>query len=241
MMKKKLLYSVLILLLVSFVLAAYNAFNGNPVSKQLSKKALEHYLADRYPEKNLRIDEGIYNFKFAEYTFEVTDIGDRERSDPYLFSLKGFVKPEVSADRIYEENLNGPLMERLGSEAGKEIKTFLSKSINSVAGVDVYLEVLKGKIEDDVKWEKNINLEGPMQIHILLDAANADRESVYNTSKKIQRLLNKEGYDYEYVSINANIFHGEDVKDEDIGYVKYSTSFEKHTDIKLRDAEEENQ
>ncbi|WHF45596.1 hypothetical protein QKW34_04115 [Bacillus licheniformis] len=51
MMKKKVLYSVLIVLLVSFVLAAYNAFNGNPVSKKLSQTALEHYLTDRYPEK----------------------------------------------------------------------------------------------------------------------------------------------------------------------------------------------
>ncbi|MEC1262743.1 hypothetical protein P9D34_20425 [Bacillus swezeyi] len=240
-MKKKLLSSVLILLLVSFVLAAYNAFNGNPVSKQLSKTALEHYLTDRYPEKNLRIDEGSYNFKFAEYTFEVTDISDQKRSEPYVFSLRGFIKPEVYADGIYDENLNEPLMERLGSEASKEIKTLISKSINNVEDVDVYLEVLKEKIKDDAKWEKSIHLNGPMQIHILLDAANADRESVYNTSKKIHRLLNKEGYDYEYVSINANIFDGEDVKDEDIGYVKYSTSFEKNTDIKLRDVEEENQ
>lgn len=53
--------------------------------------------------------------------------------------------------------------------------------------------------------------------------------------------MNKEGYDYESVTINANIFEGEDIKDEEIGYVKYSTSFEKNADIKLKDVEELNE
>lgn len=240
MMKKKILYSVLIVLLVSFVLAAYNAFNGNPVSKKLSQTALEHYLTDRYPEKDLRIDNGLYNFKFAEYVFEVTDTGDQKRKDPYLFSLRGFIQPEVHTDEIYEENLNEPLMERLGEEAGKEIKTFLSKSINDLKDVHVYVEVLKGKLKNDAKWEKSLRLDKPMEVHILLDAANANRKDVYKTAQKIQRLLNEEGYDYEGVTINANIFDGEDIKDEEIGYLKYSTSFEKNTEIKLKDVEELN-
>ncbi|MCY8143818.1 hypothetical protein [Bacillus haynesii] len=240
MMKKKILYSVLIVLLVSFVLAAYNTFNGNPVSKRLSQTKLEHYLNDRYPEKDLRIDSAIYNFKFAEYVFEVTDTGDQKRKDPYLFSLRGFIQPEVHTDGIYEENLNEPLMERLGEEAGKEIKTFLSKSINDLKDVHVYVEVLKGKLKNDAKWEKSLRLDKPMEIHILLDAANADRKDVYKTAQKIQRLLNEEGYDYEGVTINANIFDGEDIKDEEIGYLKYSTSFEKNTEIKLKDVEELN-
>ena len=240
MMKKKILYSVLIVLLVSFVLAAYNAFNGNPVSKKLSQTALEHYLNDRYPEKDLRIDNGLYNFKFAEYVFEVTDTGDQKRKDPYLFSLRGFIQPEVHTDGIYEENLNEPLMERLGEEAGKEIKTFLSKSINDLKDVHVYVEVLKGKLKNDAKWEKSLRLDKPMEVHILLDAANANRKDVYKTVQKIQRLLNEEGYDYEGVTINANIFDGEDIKDEEIGCLKYSTSFEKNTEIKLKDVEELN-
>lgn len=66
-----------------------------------------------------------------------------------------------------------------------------------------------------------------MEIHILLDAANADRKDVYKTAQKIQRLLNEERYDYESVTINANIFEGEDIKDDETGYVKYSTFFEK--------------
>ncbi|MCY7790459.1 hypothetical protein [Bacillus haynesii] len=241
MMKKKILYSVLIVLLVSFVLAAYNAFNGNPVSKKLSQTALEHYLTDRYPEKDLRIDSGVYNFKFTEYVFEVTDTGDPKRKDPYLFSLRGFVQPEVYTDGIYEENLNEPLMERLGEEAGKEIKALLSKSIDQLKDVDVHVEVLKGKLKNDAKWEKSLRLDKPMQIHILLDAENAGRKEVYNTAQKIQRLLNEEGYDYESVTINANIFDGEDIKDEEIGYLKYSTSFEKNTEIKLKDVEELNE
>ena len=117
------------------------------------------------------------------------------RDFKYIFGELEIIKPAVDPQVFYEENLNEPLMERLGEEAGKEIKTFLSKNINHLKDVDVHVEVLKGKLKEDAKWEKSLRLERPMEIHILLDAANADRKDVYKTAQKIQRLLNEERYE----------------------------------------------
>ncbi|MEC3609552.1 hypothetical protein P9126_21635 [Bacillus glycinifermentans] len=238
-MKKKIVYSALLFITVAFVLVAYNSFNGNPVSGMLSKKALERYLADRYPDKELQIEEGVYNFKFAEYVFDVMEVGDRTRS--YQFTLTGFFKPEVNIDGIHDANLDEQLMERLGGEASKELKAILEQKVSRLVGVDVYLEVLKDKLADDTKWSKGIKLDGPMQIELVLDAADSDQEDVYHAAKTVQHVLKDQGYDYGYVNINANDFDGEDTKDMESGYVKYAVSFEKDADIKLSDVETLNQ
>ncbi|MDI5789497.1 hypothetical protein PO124_16845 [Bacillus licheniformis] len=58
---------------------------------------------------------------------------------------------------------------------------------------------------------ESIRLDKPMQIHIYLMPKCRPKE-VYNTAQKIQRLLNEEGYDYESVTINANILMGKILK-----------------------------
>ncbi|KKB73562.1 MULTISPECIES: hypothetical protein [Bacillus] len=238
-MKKKIVYSVLLFITVAFVLAAYNSFNGNPVSGMLSKKALERYLAERYPDKELEIEEGVYNFKFAEYVFDVTEVGDQTRT--YQFTLTGFFKPEVNIDGIHDANLDEQLMKRLGGEASKELKAVLERKVRHLVDADVYLEVLKDKLADNAKWSKDIKLDGPMQIELVLDAADSNQEDIYRAAKTVQHVLKDQGYDYEYVNINANDFAGEDTKDMESGYVKYAVSFEKGADIKLSDVETLNQ
>ncbi|MFN2747848.1 hypothetical protein ACINLE_20480 [Bacillus sp. z60-18] len=235
-LKKKVGHGALLLAVPVCILSIYNAFNGNPISEMLAKKSLERYLTDRYPEKNLRLGDGFYNFKFADYSFDVIEAGDETKSFAYDFTVAGWLHPEITFDGIREANLNKPLMERLGEEAANELKTVLSKQVKNVAAVDVYVEVLKGRLPEDAKWGKDIKLDQPMQIDIVLDAENADQQSVFSAAKKIQHVLNTEGYDYETVNINANIFDGDNVKD---GYVKYSAFFEKDTEIKLKDVEKE--
>lgn len=103
------------------------------------------------------------------------------------------------------------------------------------------MEVLKGKLKEDAKWEKSLRLERPMEIHILLDAANADRKDVYKTAQKIQRLLNEERYDYESVTINANILRGKISKTTRPAMSNTAPSLKKNTDTRLKDVEELNE
>ncbi|MDA1477238.1 hypothetical protein [Bacillus changyiensis] len=89
----------------------------------------------------------------------------------------------------------------------------------------------------DVKWSKQLKTDKPMGIDIVLDATKRDEKAVYHAAKTIQRLLHDEGYDYEQVMINVNIFEGEDIKDKHTGYVKYHLSFDKETDLQVDDVE----
>lgn len=236
MKKRTIIYSILLVLLVGFVLVIYNAFNGNPLSKLLAKRELTHYLTDTYPDKELHVRDGFYNFKFGEYTFEVRQIGAvPPDEETYEFSLQGFFKPTVIWDGIYYSNLDEPLIEKLEKEASDEITALLAKKVDSIVRIHVRIEILKGTYEQNTDWNKDLTLERPLSMHITLDATNDSEEGVLTTTKTIQRALNDAGYDYESVTINGNGFDHSEGKLDDTGYVKYYLSFEKETKLQLKD------
>lgn len=229
-------------MLVVFVLFVYNAFNGNPVSKFYSTNVLEKYLEETYPEREFRLEEGFYNFKFSTYDFNVIEIGDTSGEGgpkTYDFTVRGFLKPYVNFDPIYMENLDEPLMEKLSTEAQNEIMERLKQSVPSAKSVEVSLEVQKGQYDSDATWSKDMKLEKPISLFIVLDSTKSTKEDILTVAEIIQKVLNDNNYIYEYVTINGNIMDetsSEGVKDE-MGYVKYYVSFEPSTDIKLKDIE----
>ncbi|MCH1625634.1 hypothetical protein [Fredinandcohnia quinoae] len=243
MKRKKMIYSILLVLLIGFILFFYQAFNGNPISKAYSKNVLGTYLNNNYPSKEFRIDDGVYDFKFSQYIFEVVEIGSIKDSDgglkKYEFNVSGFIKPVVNWDGIYYANLDEPLMEKLGQEAAKEIEGVLKEEVPSVHSVEIQIEVLKGKLDPATSWNKNLSLEKPIQMHIVLDSTNQTTKDVFDDAKKIQNIIESEGYKYDYVNINGNGFDNKysDGKD-DRGYVKFAISFEKDTKLQLNDVEE---
>lgn len=242
MTKKKWLYTAALVLLVSLILYLYNAFNGNPVSKLISQKGLESYLAEQYPEKVLRVREGHYNFKFGEYSFAVIEIGGdtAQGTEPYEFTVRGFINPKVHWDGIYYSRLDEELMGRLEEQAAQEISAFLKREVEHLIMVSVSLEVLEGHLDPGSGWSKDLPLEKPIGIFVVLDAANRSPEDIFNTAVQIQESLNREGYDYDRVNINANVMGAETGK-EATGYLKYALDFEKNSDIKLGDVTEYNQ
>lgn len=232
-MKKK-VYTVLLVLLVGLVLFLYNAFNGNPVSQLVSKTALENYLAATYPEKELRVDDGFYDFKFGgTYEFDVTEIGSD--SNKYEFSVSGFFKPEVIWDGIRNDRLDEKLMDRLSKEAAREITSLLKSEVKNVKSVEVYLEVLKGQLDPDVPWDKTLKLEeGPLEIDVVLDSAQDRKKDFLQHTKKIQSLLNQEGYNYQSADISGNDFS----QDRELGDVKFFTSFGPKAKLTLKDIDQ---
>lgn len=243
---RKIVFSVLAILLIGIVLFVYNEFNGNPISKYYATKELESYLKETYPKKEFRVDPGSYNFKDKEYSFNVIEIGSATPggSGPreYWFSVIGFIKPTVGTDGIYTENLDQDLMEKIGKEAGEEIKALLSQELKTIISVDVYVEFLKGTFPLDSHWNKSMKFEKPIWMHIYLDATNATKEQVFEDVQKLQATLNKHGYEYGSVNINVNVIGDPKLPDkDDIGYVKFATSFKKNEELKLKDIKEFNQ
>lgn len=228
---KKMFYLFLIVILVVPILFLYNAFNGNPLSKYASKLALKQHLEETYPEEEFTIDGGTYDFKFSEYVFHVK----RDHQD-YTFNVAGFFQPTVTTDGFYQSQLDESLMERLGEEAGKELREVL-KDIQEIMYIDVYVEVITGTYDESVTWRKDLPLEKPMDIFIILDGRNMKKEHLLQVMKQMQTVLNTEGYQYGTVTINANIRELTSAKD-DFGYVKYASSFTKEQTITIKDIKE---
>lgn len=239
---KKIIYITLVVILIGFVLYAYNEFNGNLVSKYFSEHTLKKYLSEKYPEKELRVNEGTYNFKFKEYAYRVVEIGtvDAEKEpNEYEFNIRGFIMPKVHWDGIRESMLDQEVMDRLGAEGGTELSKLLKPNVPAVKEVEVHVEVLKGQLDTNASWSKDLPFDRPIQIYILLDANQMNKEEVYQTAQTIQKTLNDEGYTYES-NINANQF-GRTGKAAEHGALKYAVYFERDTKIKLGDVEEYNQ
>ncbi|GAA0488517.1 hypothetical protein GCM10008986_12810 [Salinibacillus aidingensis] len=244
MNKKKLLWSILLVLLVGIVLYAYNLFNGNPLSQYVSRQVLEDYLTETYPEKEFRIKEGSYSFKFSEYVYPVTEIGtaDKEgKARDYSFKVRGFLNPRVQWDGYYYEHLDQSLGKQLTRQAENELTTLLSSRIDSIKNVGVQIEVLKGTFKEDVTWSKSLNLEKPMDVFVQLDSTEQAKKDFYNAARKIERILNENGYEYTSVLFNGSGFDREGAKAETRGYLKYSVKIIKGEPIDGSDVEEHNQ
>lgn len=88
------------------VLIFYDGFNGNPVSKWLAEQTVRSYLAKTYPDRELVIRDGGYNFKFSSYEFRVVAVGTQgEDGQPkeYWFRVRGAI-PKLAYDPISEQN-----------------------------------------------------------------------------------------------------------------------------------------
>ncbi|MBP3040654.1 hypothetical protein J9303_14275 [Bacillaceae bacterium Marseille-Q3522] len=238
-------FVILLCLLVGFVLYVYNAFNGNPISKAISKKVLTNYLSSQYPDEEFRIDDSFYNFKFSEYSFTVLAIGgnkkDVEGPDEFQCTVRGFINPEIQFDGIRYSRLDNALMERLSSEAELEISTVLEETGIQTKEIDVFLEVLKGQFPETITWDKHLQLDRPIDIFIRMDATEINKEEMYNLAKRIQETFANEGYEYQSVTINGNVIGDHIAKYPDIGYVKFSITFTENSRMELNDIKELNQ
>lgn len=236
-MKKKWIYIILIIVLVVPILFFYNAFNGNPLWKAVSTHTLKSYLKETYSQNEFNIRDGFYNFKIGGYTYEVLKIG--EEGQAYEFNVTHFLKPSVSYDGIYYENLDVPLMEKLEAEAEEELNNMLA--MDNIIDIGVQIEVLQGDYDENTNWSKDMKLEKPIYIHITTDVTNQTKENVLSDVLSLKQKLDSAGYDYDRVSFNGNLFDKSMFDKDGVGYVKYAVGFEKDTTITLKSMEEYNQ
>lgn len=232
MKKKKIIYIIAILVLLIPVLFLYNAFNGNPISKLIAKGTLKNYLEETYPEDEVYLSKGFYNFKFGTYVFDVTMYGDS--TGDYEFEVGGFFSNEVVMDGFYLDHLDESLMKMLGEDARDELKATLGSAVPDILDIEVLIYVLKGTYELDQVWHKDLQMAEPMQIHIVIDGQELSKQDVYERTITIQKILNEEGYDYDRVSINASVPYDGD------WILKYAVGFNKNGTVKEKDVSEEN-
>ncbi|MHA6250441.1 YfjL-like protein [Oceanobacillus sp. CAU 1775] len=235
----KVILVILLVLLVGFVLFLYNGFNGNPVSKYLSAKALENYVEETYPEKEFQISDGFYNFKNSGYDYTVTEIGTSSKE--HDFTVSGIVFPEVNFDGIYYGNLDHRLATRFNNEINEELSPLLSEKINSVLDIEFYIEVLKGTYPDDIAWSKDLTFEKPMQVFVHLDSTEQSEDAFLAAAEEFKNILDTEGYSYESIMFNGSFVEKEESTDAFTSYLKYSIRVDKEEEINPRKVEKHNE
>lgn len=241
---KKWLYTLLLFIFVFIVFGLYNSFNGNPLSKYMSKRALENFLEEAYPDQEFQVDDGVYNFKFNAYHFEVIEIGnidDEGNVKKYEFQVSGFFNPVISWDDIYYESLDEELSNQLSKQAQKEITEILQGKLDSIHLIEVYIEVLQDKFDENVQWGKDLPLDKPMDIYIQIDSTIQTKEEFLVDVKQIKSILHEQGYEYDGIIFNGMGFDLEGIDEEKGGYVKYFVSVDKNGEVNLKDIEELNE
>lgn len=243
MKKTKMLLIVAMVLLISVVFYLYNGFNGNPISKYLSKKELQAYLEETYNDKEFAVRDGVYNFKVSGYEFTVAEIGSTDADGnvmEYEFTVSGFLNPKVDRDGIYEANLDHQLASYLNEQIVKELSPLLKEKVETFYHMECYIEVLKGKYPDDVKWSKELELEKPIDFFIQLNSTNQSAEEFFKASQEIKKIIDKQGYDYNTIMFNGSGFflEGEESYSD---YLKYSISVEKDEEFKKKELETHNE
>lgn len=242
MKKRKLLLIAVMIVLIGAVFYLYNGFNGNPFSKYLAKLELKKYLEETYTDKEFTVSDGFYNFKDSGYVFTAVEIGSTDEDGnvfEYEFTVTGFMNPKVSRDGIYEANLDHDLASRLNDQIVEQLSPLLKDKVETFYHMECYIEVLKGKYPDDVKWRKDLELEKPIDFFIQIDSTEQSAEEFFKASQTIQKIIDEEGYDYEAIMINGIMF--EEEKEHEDYFLKYSIAADKGETFKKKDLEKHNE
>lgn len=104
-MKKKILYSVIAVLLIGVLVYAYMQISGNTVHKQRAKESLETFLQETYPDMVYEIKQVGYGWTDITYEFEVVRKDSLAVETTYTFYVSGFEPYEVFSDTIREMSI----------------------------------------------------------------------------------------------------------------------------------------
>lgn len=236
MNKRKMIYIIIITLIIS-VVTVYYLLNGNPYSKLKAKGTLETYLAETYPDETFYISKRCYDPEFSDYLFDVIKEDDPTQKE-YRFEVPTILSEYELVDGIFNANLDESLGDKFEQEAIIEIKKLLKNSIPEIRELEVYIYVLQGKYDNNKTWDKNLQMDKPMDVHMIIDGTDLSKQEVLEVAKTIQNKFNVEGYDYKSVAVNVYVPFKNEWLDEWI--VKYMIEFNQSDKINEDDIEEHN-
>lgn len=211
-MKKKLMYSVIAILLIAIVVFAYIQMNGNPTEKNRSKESLEEFLEQTYPDMDYEIKRSAeYGWVDGTFRFNVMTKDSIGVEIIYPFDVSAFEPYEILGDTIHVSNINKEASNKLNLEAEQYILALLQEKVLEIDGVSTDVEVY-----DNVAESWTPQLQTPKPIHIMTEVEKGDltREQMLEQSKMIQQQLNVESIDYYLTEIGyKSIVDGEEMYD----------------------------
>lgn len=88
---KKIILSLILVVLIAVLAFFGNAFLGNPVSKALAKNAAEQHLAEVYPDSDFEIEHVSFNFKSSNYNVHIISPSSIDSSFVIMCDMLGKV------------------------------------------------------------------------------------------------------------------------------------------------------
>lgn len=215
-MKKKILYSVIAVLLIGLLVIAYMQMSGNTVHKQRAKESLETFLQQTYPDVAFEIKQVGYGWTDVTYEFEVVKKDSLAVETTYTFYVSGMEPYEVFSDTIHETNIDKEVSNKLNAEAEQYILTLLQGEVPQVNSVSTDVGVYDNV---DVAWTPKLKTPKPMHIMLEIEKGELTREQMLQQCKTIQELLNNESINYYMAEVG---YHSVENGEEIYEYVSFT-------------------
>ncbi|MCM3722943.1 hypothetical protein [Solibacillus isronensis] len=208
-MKKKILYSVIAVLLIGVLVFAYMQMSGNTVHKQRAKESLETFLQQTYPDMAFEIKQVGYGWTDVTYEFEVVKKDSLAVETTYTFYVSGMEPYEVFSDTIHETNIDKEVSNKLSAEAEQYILTLLQGEVPQVNSVSTDVGVYDNVAE---AWTPKLKTPKPMHIMLEIEKGDLTKEQMLQQCKTIQELLNNESINYYLTEVGyRSVENGEEI------------------------------
>lgn len=226
-MKKKIIYSLIAISLITITVFAYIEMSGNPIDKHKAKESLEEFLEQTYPNMTYEIKRSVeYGWTDGTYLFKVVKKDPIAVETTYTFYVSAFEPYEVINDTIHESNIDKEASKKLNAEAEQYILTLLQKKVPQVDSVDTNVEVYK-KVSKE--WTPQVKTPKPFLIMLEIEKGDLTKDQMLQQGREIQEQLNSESIDYYLAEVAyRSVANGEKNYD-------HSVSFSPKKELTLKD------
>jgi len=186
---------VLLTMLILFALWVYSSFFGDPVSKYITRKKVQNYLEEYYPNNNFKIKSIDYDFKFGGYSVKI--ISEKDTAVKYVISAR---TNGVVYDQYKEEHLRDREMEARFSDHIEEVLLSLIKSkVPELAAIQIEIVIRKGKYDKNADY--SMDMDEVIKVYVNIHEKGSDKLSMGDFLEKaiqIRDIVTDRGFKMEY-------------------------------------------
>lgn len=192
-MNKKIIYSVLAIVLAGSVISIYFWLGGNPLHKAKAKEQLETYLEAHYSDLDYSIKSGAkYTSIDDSYRFHVLVKNQYDVETDYIFDVYNYAPFKVFNDTIHKSRIDEQASKKLNASAEAYIFKLLKKDIPQLRQVDTDVEVY----QDADKWTPKLHMPKPITIMLEIEKKTLTKAQILEQCQHIRLLLNEQEIDY---------------------------------------------
>lgn len=99
---KKLIASIISILLISVIVFFFNAIFGNPVSKMAAEKTAQKHIAQAYPDSDYKVENAYFDFKSTNYNVNIISPSSIDSKFTLICDMMGNLLADSYKDSVIE-------------------------------------------------------------------------------------------------------------------------------------------